>query len=350
MGARALPVTLAAVVAYVVMAAGCGAAAHRSAPRPGTPAGSRRAGGTVAHAAHRRLAAPEALVAAETINRVVAIDVGTGAARRSLPVPGGPQYIDADIDLALASSPQTGTVSILTGPRWRVRTVIHGFLSPHIVAISPDGDHAFVTDDRRGTLSVIRLTDNRVTSTLHVGAGAHHLAASPDQQQVWVALGESAHTIALVDTSRIDHPTLVGRLHPGFAAHDLAFSPDGRQVWITSAAGRDASVFDARDQRLLFRVPVGAPPQHVAFLGRSAYLTSGYGSTIERVASASGTLIRRAAVPYGSFELSAANGYVVTASLLNGRVAVFTAALRMLRVRTVAPETRDVAVVQPLGP
>jgi hypothetical protein len=82
-------------------------------------------------------------------------------------------------------------------------------------------------------------------------------------------------------------PTLVGRLHPGFAAHDLAFSPDGRRVWITSAA---------------------------------------------------------------SFELSAANGYVVTASLLNGRVAVFTAALRMLRVRTVAPETRDVAVVQPLGP
>ncbi|MFZ1997162.1 MAG: YncE family protein [Solirubrobacteraceae bacterium] len=291
----------------------------------------------------------EALVAAETADRVFVVNLSTGAVTGRITIRGGPEYVDGLLDLAVASSPGAGTVSVLSGPRWHVTTVIHGFSSPHIVALSPDGDHAFVTDDPRGTLSVIRLTDDRVTATVPVGAGAHHLAASPDQRRVWVALGERAHTIVVVDTSDIDHPVIIGRFRPGFAAHDLAFSPDGRRVWITSSAGPDVSVFDARSHRPLFRIRAGTPPQHVAFLGGYAYLTSGYGSTIEQVAAASGAVVRRVHAPYGSFEVSAAAGHVVTSSLLSGEMAVFTPRLSLVRVRRLAAATRDVSVVAPLG-
>jgi hypothetical protein len=68
------------------------------------------------------------------------------------------------------------------------------------------------------------------------------------------------------------------------------------------------------------------------------------------VARATGTVERRAHTPYGSFELSAAAGYVVTASLLNGEMAVFTQGLRPLDARRLASATRDVSVVQPQGP
>lgn len=148
----------------------------------------------------------------------------------------------------------------------------------------------------------------------------------------------------ILDTSDIDHPRVIGRFAPGFAAHGLSFTPDGRRVWITSAGGPDVAVFRATDHRLLFRVPVGAPPQRIAFDGSYAYLTSGYDSTIEQVTVAGGSVIKRTAVPYGSFELAAADGFVVTSSLLDGKIAIFTRQLELLRVLRVAPATRDVAI------
>jgi DNA-binding beta-propeller fold protein YncE len=261
-----------------------------------------------------------------------------------MPLPAGPQYVAAEPGVTVASSPPAGAVTVIEGDH---REVLHGFSAPHLVAISPDGKHAYVTDDDRGTLSVIRLDRVRITSTTKVGLGAHHMASSPNQHRLWIALGESASRIVIVDTTDIDHPTVVGSFDPGFAAHDLAFSPDGKQVWITSAVGPDVSVFDAVTHRLLFRVPVGPPPQHVMFYAGSAYLTSGYGRVIETVSPSNGNVVRRARTPYGSFELDAADGLVVTASLLNGEVAVFTPALKFLHMRKVAAATRDLAIVRP---
>jgi hypothetical protein len=114
---------------------------------------------------------------------------------------------------------------------------------------------------------------------------------------------------------------------------------------VSSAAGPEVAVFGARDHRLRFRVPAGPPPQHIAFAGPDAYLTSGYGSTIEEVAAATGAVIKRAHAPYGSFELDAGHGFVVTSSLLDGKLAIFTPQLALRRVLSLAPATRDVAIV-----
>jgi DNA-binding beta-propeller fold protein YncE len=170
------------------------------------------------------------------------------------------------------------------------------------------------------------------------------MSFSPDQSRLWIALGESATRIAILNTSDPDHPRLLGYLAPGFRAHDLSFSPDGRRVWISSADGPDISVLDARDHRLLFRVPVGPPPQHLEFDGRFVYLTSGYGATIEKVDGATGRVLATARTPYGSFELDTGHGYVVLSSLLRGTVSVYDSQLRLLHTRTLAPATRDVAI------
>jgi hypothetical protein len=118
-------------------------------------------------------------------------------------------------------------------------------------------------------------------------------------------------------------------------------------VWITSADTTDVGVFSARTRHLLFTVPAGAPPQHLAFDGGFAYITSGYGSLIEKVRAADGRVLARAHAPYGSFDLDAADGYVVTASLLRGTLAIYDRDLRLLHVRQLAPSTEDVAISQP---
>jgi YVTN family beta-propeller protein len=328
--------------------AGSQHAQPRRATRPATPAAGPRRAPAVSR--HRR-AAPrvQALLTAETENRLLVVDLPSARVVRQVALPPDPEDVAAeprggDVVVTSAASHE---VTVLARASLRALKVFGGFDSPHIVALAPDGRHAYVTDDSAGTLTVINLATLRRTSTIQVGGGAHHLSFNLAHNRAWLALGQSASTIVILDTRNLDHPRVIGRFDPGFLAHDVEFAPHGGQVWITSSSGSATSVFDPATRRLLFTVPVGAPPQHVAFAGRYAYLTSGYGSTIERVDAATGRVLTRAAVPYGSFELAAADGYVVTSSLLRGTLAIYTSRLKLLRTAHLAPVTREVAISSP---
>ena len=315
----------------------------------------------MAATAARAPSAPQALVTDEAQNRLLLVDLRSGRIARSVPVPADPEDIatSGNGGVVIVVSSQAGKVTILNRDTLRTIKTFAGFQEPHIAAISPDGSYAYITDDTLGTLTVIRLSDMKPVDTVSVGQGAHHLAFSPTERTVWVALGEDAQQITTLSTvvSRpsppaspiVDpgHPHVVGHFTPGFPAHDLAFSPNGRTIWITSAAGSDVTAFDARTHHVLFRVPVGAGPQHLVFEGSYAYITSGYGSIIEKVNATTGRVITRSSAPYGSFELDAADGYVVTTSLLNGTLAIYTPGLRLLRTIKLAPATREVAISRP---
>jgi YVTN family beta-propeller protein len=292
---------------------------------------------------------PEALVTAETENRVLVVDLSSGRVVRRIPVAPDPEDLAADGDggeIVVVSS-AAGKVTLLDGDTLRPLKVLTGFTAPHIAAIAPDGQHAYVTDDARGTVTAIDLANLRVTDTIHVGAGAHHLCFDAKNQFAWVALGESARMIVLLSTQDIAHPRLVGHFAPGAPVHDLACSPDSGRFWLTSATGPDVTLVDGFDQGVVFRVPVGPPPQHVVLRGRYAYLTSGYGGIIEQVDAQTGRILAKARSPYGSFELAAADGYVVTSSLLRGTLAIYTSGLRLLRIVHLAPATREVAIAGP---
>jgi len=75
----------------------------------------------------------------------------------------------------------------------------------------------------------------------------------------------------------------------------------------------------------------------------ASYLTSGYGRTIEQVDPRTGRVQRRTRVPYGSFNLASAGGYLLTSSLLTGTLTVLDDRLRVLRIAHVATSARDVA-------
>lgn len=304
---------------------------------------------------------PQALVTDETQNKLLVVDLPSGRVAHSVPMPPDPEDIAVGGVVVVVSS-RAGKVTVLDRHTLRPLRTFGGFDEPHIVGISPDYSYAYVTDDTRGTLTAIRLSDMKRTSTVFVGYGAHHLAFSPTERTVWVALGEAATRITILSTvargplrgtlksspvGDLGHPRVVGHFTPGFAVHDLAFSPNGRAIWLTSASGPDVTAFDARTHRVLFHVAVGPGPQHIDFAGRYAYLTSGYGSTIEKVDANSGRVVARASTPYGSFELAAADGYVVCSSLLRGTLAIYTTDLKLLRVVTLAPATREVAISRP---
>ncbi|MGN6429740.1 MAG: YncE family protein [Gaiellaceae bacterium] len=288
---------------------------------------------------------PIALVTAETTNQLVAVELPSGRIVKRLRMPADPQNVAVCGGTAAVVSVRAGAVTLVDTSTLRIRRVLRGFASPHIPACSPDGRYVYVTDDARGQLAVIR---GRVIRKLFVGFGAHHIAVSPDQPRLWIALGERARSISIVDTTDPARPRLIGHVNPRGPAHDLAFGPGGRRVWVTYDVGPWVRIFDAITQRPLKALYGGSAPQHVAFNPYSkhdhAYVTSGDDGTLRIISLPTTRLLRSVRLPAGSFNVSTFGSFVITSSLTRGTLTELSDAGRVLLDERVAPSARDVAV------
>jgi len=323
----------------------------RSTPPASTTTAPAGTGSSVTTTAHRAApGTPAAVVTAETEHAVLEMSAVTGRVLRRVTVTGDPTTLAAaPTGTVVVCSPAAGTVTLLSWPGLRPVALLHRFRTPEIAAITPDGEWAVVSD-AAGTVSTIDLSSNRIVDRVWVGRGAHHMAISPDQRGAWVALGETAHTIVRINITDPRHLRVAGRLHPRTASHDLAFSPSGKTVWVTSSDAPYVTIYNAATARPVGSVPAGTAPQHVVFSQTTptrAYIASGYGRSLEMVDIASGRILHRAALPYGSFNLSTVGSIVATTSLLDGKVTILNA--RSLRPRlstTVAPEAREIVLLR----
>jgi DNA-binding beta-propeller fold protein YncE len=346
-------VTTVVVVAagWLVLGASCTGTTKPAAEPPVAPAGTTTTAPSGASdqptptSLHRRTR-QVALVTAELQNQLVVVSLPGGRVVRRIPVAADPKTVSAAPGGPFAVvSPGSGTITMF-GSGLRRLAVFRHFRSPQLAAFTPDRQYLLVTDAAAGTLTSIELSPMRVAGRVAVGTGAHHFAVSPDDRRAWVALGETADTIVVVDVADPRHMRVLRRLRPTTAAHDIAFSPNGRSVWVSSASVPYVSVYGAASGRLVDTVPAGRAPQHVLFAAGHAYVTSGYGASIEMVDPAVGTVLRRVGVPYGSFNLASSGPWLVTTSVLNGEVTVLRAATLRRGARTaVASAARSVAVL-----
>ena len=340
-----------AVAAWLVLSASCTGAAQPGTEPSVAPTGASTMPPSSASAQPTtsqplRQNTQVALVTAEQRNQLAVVSLPGGRVVRRVRVAPDPKTVSVAPGCPVAVvSPGSGTVTVFGADLHRM-AVFRDFRSPQLGAFTPDGEYLLVTDAAAGTLTSIELARMRVAGRVGVGIGAHHLAVSPDDRRAWVALGESASTMVVVDIADPRHMRVLRRVHPGAQAHDLAFDPDGRTVWVSSASQPYVSVYGAASGRLLDTVPAGRAPQHVLFAAGHAYVTSGYGASIEMVDPARRTVFQRAELPYGSFNLASAGRWLVTTSVLNGDVTVLRAAtLRRRAQTTVASVARSVAVL-----
>lgn len=267
---------------------------------------------------------PLALVTADLEAAIVAVDLQNGRVHRRLATPADPRSIESVGDgRALVAHTGRGEVTVVDIRTLSVAEVTGAFAAPRYAAAHPAGRLAYVTDSERAVVVVVDVLRRRIVGRAPVGGPARHLSIDRSGRRLWVALGTTAKSIAILDLARPAGPRVIGGLRPPFLAHDLGFTPGGRRVWVTSGDRGRLAIYDARTGKLVRTLAGDAPPQHVTFLDERAFITSGDDAVL-RVHALDGRLLRSAPVPPGSFNIQQGGGYVLTPSLSQGTLCVVT--------------------------
>jgi DNA-binding beta-propeller fold protein YncE len=297
---------------------------------------ARRLGGT-----------PVALVTADLESRIVAVDLSTGRILRKIPTLAGPRSIEHVSGVAVVAHTAHGAVSLVDGARLRVRKVIHGFEQPRYTAARANSRFAFVTDSGADSIVVVDVVRGRVVRRLAVGGPARHISVDRAGRRLWVALGTKAPRIAVVDVSDPARPRLLGTIRPPFLAHDVGFAPSGDRIWVTSGDRNELALFDPRTARTVVRRPADAPPQHVTFAGRLAFVTSGDDGTLRTHEATTGRLLRTVRIPFGSYNVQegGAGWAILSPSLSRGTLCVADKRGRLMRRLDVARSSHDACFV-----
>jgi sugar lactone lactonase YvrE len=239
-------------------------------------------------------------------------------------------------------------MTVIGAPSYSVRAELDGFSKPRYACgapFSPHGAIAYVTDSAaRELVAIDVLGSGRVVHRTRLPGPARHVSISPDGRTIWTALGSKAARIAVLDVSDPLRPRLERTFGPPFLAHDVVFAPRGNHVWVTSGAGRRIALYHAGTREVVRVLAADRAPQHVAFVGELAFVSSGDDGTV-RIHRLDGDLVRVAEVPPGSYNVTFGAERVVTPSLSRGTVALLDERGAVRAVRTVARAAHDACVV-----
>ena len=285
--------------------------------------------------------APIALVTADRESRIVAVRLSDGNVLRHIATLGGPRSIERVGETAVVAHTAHGAVSLVDARRLGVREVLHEFEEPRYAAASPSGRYAFVSDSGSHSVVAVDVVRGRVVRRVAVGGPARHISIDRAGKHVWTSLGTKAPRIAVVDVRDPLRPALLGRIQPPFLAHDVGFAHSAGRIWVTSGDRQELALFDPRSARVLAKLAAGAPPQHVTFNGRLAFVTSGDDGTLHTHEIATGRLLGAARVPVGSYNVQEGFGLILMPSLSRGTLCVADGTGRVTRQVRVARSSHD---------
>jgi DNA-binding beta-propeller fold protein YncE len=164
-----------------------------------------------------------------------------------------------------------GLVDVAAGRQ--VATVDAGGVTPHELAVSPDGRLAYApiygdaiigrpgTDGR--TLSVIDLAARKVVGTVAFGHGVRpHCAQIGPKDGLLYVTTELDKSVTLIDRRTL---SIVGSVPTGQAdSHMLALSRDGRRGYTANVGPGTVSVLDLVGRKTLAIIPVASKVQRIA--------------------------------------------------------------------------------------
>ena len=283
-----------------------------------------------------------ALVTADLESRIAVVDPVSAHVTAWIPTLPGPRSIENVGLTAVVAHTAIGRISLVDPTEQRVRSVVEGFSSPRYTA--GRDVVAYVTDSQRHEMVTVDVGGGRILARAEVPGAARHVTLTPDREEIWTSLGSKARLVAILDARTARRPRLVRTFEPPFLAHDVVAAPDGVHVWVTSGDSHRFAVYERGRRRPVAVIGAGAPPQHIAFVGRLAFVACG-DDGIVRVHRLNGDFVRQAGVPTGSYNVTYGGRTAVTPSLSRGTVAVLDLRGVVVATRKIARAAHDACVL-----
>jgi hypothetical protein len=117
-------------------------------------------------------------------------------------------------------------------------------------------------------------------------------------------------------------------------------------VWVTAGRERRLAVLSAAGGGRTVVLGADSAPQHVSFGRGVAFVASGEGASVRVHDLVDGRVRRTARVPYGSYNVQAGAGAVVTPSLARGTLTILDRAGRVAHELEVARAAHDACLVR----
>ncbi|MGE5553114.1 MAG: YncE family protein [Betaproteobacteria bacterium] len=132
------------------------------------------------------------------------------------------------------------------------KRLVYGGKSPAHVDVDKRSSLLFAADVLSDDVAILSLPLGRLIARVPVGRMPNEVAVSPDGRRAYSA-----------------------NVPAGKGTHGITVSRDGKHVWTANRISKDVTVIDARTNRVVRTIPVGAFANHVAFSenGRYAYVT-----------------------------------------------------------------------------
>jgi YVTN family beta-propeller protein len=148
----------------------------------------------------------------------------------------------------------------------------------HMVAVLAGGRKAFAANIDSDTVTFLKLPELRIVKHVRVGDGPEGIAATPNGKWVLVAL-QGADQVAILDPGS---GAVLARLPTGRVPVRVAVTPNSFTALVSNRASNDVTVLDVLERRVKTTVRVGQKPGGIVTndTGTRAYVCNNDSNTV----------------------------------------------------------------------
>jgi YVTN family beta-propeller protein len=231
----------------------------------------------------RAATGPKAYIGVFGNNTVAVFDSANNQLLSTIRVPAGPHGVVGLTPHGLAMTPDGSQVLVAGFGTNRVSAIDTAtnevtwsvpVASPHNIAITPDGQTAYVgsQDPASPSLEVLSLADQALTDSVPLSNVPRALTVSPDGTRLWFTVA-GMDSVLVLDTATND---IVGTIRVGASPHYPAFTPDGALGMVVAQGPGELWLLDPATDASTATVKVGDLPHWIAVSpdGLTAYVTN----------------------------------------------------------------------------
>lgn len=132
-----------------------------------------------------------------------------------------------------------------------------GWLSPTLLAASPDGGTLYVACATGERVLALDLGTRSVTNSISLPGRPTGMALAPDGRKLFVTCGAAVSQVCVVDVAR---GRIMSRLSAGHTACAPVLSPDGKTLYVCNRFNNEVAVLDLVANKEVARIPVVREP------------------------------------------------------------------------------------------